>query len=277
MTSVRLCTDSSAQLPSELAASLAVVVVPVAIAVDVRSFEEGVDLDPDWFYDVVAVGAQATTSQPNPARFLRAYEQLADSGADEVLSLHLSAAASGTVAAAQAAAADAPIPVTVVDTGTASFGVGICVLEAARAIERGASPAEAAAGIAELAPAIGNVFVAAGAPGGRVPAATGRLVFSFSGGTATRLATAASNDEAVAMMVGHIIAQGGSLAVAVGHAAACTEAHADELAALLTQAGIVEQLRYRVGPSVGTHTGPDSYGAFWWPRRMSSARTHHDR
>ncbi|MGH3002598.1 MAG: DegV family protein [Gaiellaceae bacterium] len=274
MRTVRLCTDSSAQLPAELAASIGAIVVPIPIAVDGRPFEEGVDLNPDWFYDALASGAHVTTSQPNPARFLLAYEEALESGVAEVLSVHLSAATSGTVAAARKAAEDAPLPVAVVDTGTASFGVGICVLEAARAIDCGASPAEAAAGIARLAPAIGNVFVAAGAPGGRVPSASGRPVFSFSGGAATQLATAADDEEAVVAMAEHIAAQGGSLAVAVGHAAAFTEAHADELAAALRRAGIGEQVRYRIGPSVGAHTGPDSYGAFWWP---GSARTQHDR
>ncbi len=274
MTAVRLCTDSSALLPEELAASIDLLVVPVPVTVNGHSFEEGVDLDPDWFYDALAGGAHTTTSQPNPARFLRAYEEAADGGAEAVLSMHLSAAISGTVAAAQTAAAAAPIPVTVLDTGTTSFGVAVCVLEAARAIEGGASPAAAAARVARLASGIGNVFVAAGAPGGRIPSASGRPVFSFISGTATQIATPASNEEAIAVMTEHIAAQGRSLAVAIGHAAASAETHAEKLAAVLRRAGIGEQIRYRVGPSVGTHTGSDSYGAFWWP---ASAQTHHER
>lgn len=170
---VRVCTDSSAQLPAQLADALGAVVVPVPVTLDARSFEEGVDLEPDWFYERLANGARATTSQPSPARFRQAYEAAAATGADEVLSVHLALQASGTVEAARTAARDAPIPVTVVDTGTASFGVGVCVLEAARAIGQGASTSEAAALIAKLAPRIGNVFVAAGAPGGRVPSEPG--------------------------------------------------------------------------------------------------------
>lgn len=262
---VRLCTDSSAQLPTELADTVDAIVVPVPVSLDGHPFEEGVDLDPDWFYARLAAGAHATTSQPNPARFLQAYEAAADTGAQHVLSVHLSSRASGTVESARAAARDAPLPVTVVDSGTTSFGVGICVLEAARAIAEGASASEAAARVARLTPRIGNVFLAAGAPGGRVPAAPERPVYSFDGGIATPLATAACNEDAVAFMADHIARHAGPLAVAVGHAALATRPSADLLADVLARAGVVEVMRYRVGPSIGAHTGPDSFGAFWRP------------
>ncbi len=75
----------------------------------------------------------------------RLRQAAADAGAEHVLSVHLSARASGTVESARAAAADAPAPVTVVDSGTTSFGVGICVLGAAQAIAAGATAGEAAA------------------------------------------------------------------------------------------------------------------------------------
>lgn len=262
---VRLCTDSSAQLPTELADTVDAIVVPVPVSLDGHRFEEGIDLDPDWFYARLVAGAHATTSQPNPARFLQAYEAAADAGAQHVLSVHLGSRASGTVESAQTAARDAPLPVTVVDSGTTSFGVGICVLEAARAIAEGASASEAAARVARLAPRIGNVFVAAGAPGGRVPAASERPVYSFDGGAATRLASAPCDENAVEIMADHIARHGGTPAVAVGHAAAATKASADLLADTLAQAGVVDVLRYRVGPSIGAHTGPASFGAVWWP------------
>ena len=261
---VRLCTDSSAQLPAELADSAGAIVVPVPLTVDGHSFEEGVDLDPDWFYERLVTGAHATTSQPNPARFLQAYDAAADAGAQHVLSVHLSSRASGTVESARTAARDAPLSVTVVDSGTTSFGVGICVLEAARAIAEGASASEAAARVARLAPRIGNVFVAAGAPGGRIPAASERPVYSFDGGIATQLATTACDEDAVVVMAEHIARHAGPLAVAVGHAASATRASADLLADSLMRTG-VEVMRYRVGPSIGAHTGPDSFGAFWRP------------
>jgi len=67
--------------------------------------------------------------------------------------------------------------VTLVDTGTASFGVGVRVLAAANAVAAGASTRGALGLIEQLAPTLGNVFIAAGAPGGRIPSEEGLTVF----------------------------------------------------------------------------------------------------
>jgi fatty acid-binding protein DegV len=67
-------------------------------------------------------------------------------------------------------------------------------------------------------------------------------------------------------MAAHIDLEPGPLRAAVGHASAATAAAADALADELECSGsIVDVLRYRVGPSVGAHTGSLSFGAFWWP------------
>jgi hypothetical protein len=53
---------------------------------------------------------------------------------------------------------------------------------------------------------------------------------------------------------------------AVGHAAASTDPAADALAgSLASLAQVVGVERYRVSAAVGAHTGPLSFGAFWWP------------
>ena len=58
----------------------------------------------------------------------------------------------------------------------------------------------------------------------------------------------------------------GPLAIAVGHAGSALESEADRLAHALARAeSVFEVERYRVGASVGAHTGPDSFGLFWWP------------
>lgn len=265
MSPLALCTDSSAQLPAALVESLGLVIVPISIAVDDLVFDEP-DLDVDAFYAAIARGGHATTSQPSPGRFAEAYAVAHARGDREVLSIHVGSQSSGTVGSAEIAAREAPLPVRVVDTGTASFGVGICVLAAAEAIATGASTLDAADVIATLVPSIGNVFVAAAAPGGRIPASAGIPVLSFVAGRMEALAPAGSLEQAAEIMAAHIDLQPGPLRAAVGHASAATEAAADTLAAALECSdAIVEVLRYRVGPSVGAHTGSLSFGAFWWP------------
>jgi len=265
MSPLALCTDSSAQLPAALVAALGLDVVPMSIAVDDLVFDEP-DLKVDEFYAAIARGGRAATSQPSPGRFAEAYAAAHARRDREVLSVHVGSQISGTVGSAEIAAREAPLPVKVVDTGTASFGVGICVLAAAEAIAAGASALEAADVIERLVPAIGNVFVAPTAPGGRVPVAAGIPVLSFVAGRVETLAPARCLEHSSEIMAAHIDSRPGQLRAAVGHASAATAAAADTLAAALECSdAIVEVLRYRVGPSVGAHAGSLSFGAFWWP------------
>ena len=262
---IRVCTDSSSLLPSSVAAALGVSVAPVGMALDGRSFEEGVDLDVDGFYARLELGARATTSQPSPGRLALLYEEAADAGATQVISIHVDGRVSGTVGAAALAARDARIPVTVVDTGTASFGVALCVIAAAESLAAGRSVATVTKRIRAVVAGIGNVFVAGGAPGGRVPSAPGLPLLSFVEGATRPVGSATGLDDAAAAMARHISEQGEGLHVAVGHASIATRSAADVLAAqaeLLP--GVIEVIRYRIRPAVGAHTGPLSFGAFWW-------------
>jgi fatty acid-binding protein DegV len=266
MTTVAICTDSSALFPPGVVDTLGVTVVPIAITLGGASFDDA-ELAIDDFYVRLADGAPATTSQPSPGRLLEAYEAAARSGAEEVLSIHLDGRVSGTIQSAELAARDAPIPVTVVDTTTVSFGVGVCVRAAAAALADVASASEAAAVAGAVGATLGNVFVASGGGArGRLPDAAGWAVLEFADGTAVASAVCVDPEQAIEEMVARVAAAEGRLQVAVGHAAASTESAADVLAgslAALPRVAVVE--RYRVGAAVGVHTGPLSFGAFWWP------------
>jgi DegV family protein with EDD domain len=262
---IRLCTDSSAQLPPQLAAALEVDVVPVGITLDGEPYDE-TELDADLFYTHLRRGARATTSQPSPGRFAEAYVRAADSGAREVLSIHMAATVSGTIGAAALAAREAPVPVTVVDTGTVSFGVAVCVLAAADTLAAGGSAGDAVAAIEQLGPTLENVFVAGGAPGGRVPAAAGLPVLAFVDARTETLGRAEDLDHAAEMLASHILSRKEPIRVAVGHADRSTARAAQSLADVLERSRrVIQLMRYRVGPSVGAHTGPLTFGAFSWP------------
>jgi fatty acid kinase fatty acid binding subunit len=265
MSAVAICTDSSALFPEGVAERLGVTVVPIAITVGGRMFDEH-ETPIDDFYTRMSAGEQVTTSQPSPGEFLAAYATLAAGGAAEVLSIHLDARVSGTAGAAALAAGEAPIPVTVVDTQTVSFGVGLCVRAAAQALNAGASVHDAAS----LAAAVGTrqhkVFVAHQGPPGRLPAVAGWAVLEFADGAARPVDVRDNIGEAIDAMTAGILAEELPVRAAVGHAGAATEPAADALA--LSLAGlsqVVEVERYRVGAAVGAHTGPRSFGAFWWP------------
>jgi fatty acid-binding protein DegV len=265
MSSVAICTDSSTLFPEGVAERLGVTIVPIAITLDGRVVDEHAT-PIDAFYARMTAGERVTTSQPSPGEFLDAYSTLAAGGACDVLSIHLDARVSGTTGSAELAAREAPIPVTVVDTRTVSFGVGLCVRAAAQALATGASVPEAASVAVAAGTAQRNVFVAPQGPPGRLPEAAGWAVLEFVDGAARPIGVRDSLGEAIDAMLAGVLAEERPARAAVGHAAAATEPAADALA--LSLAGlsqVVEVERYRVGAAVGAHTGPVSFGAFWWP------------
>ncbi len=270
-----LVTDSNAMLPPELAERYGVEVVPLTVTVDGVDHLEGVDLDADGFYGRFGGAHRPTvsTSQPSPGRFAAAYRAVADRGADEILSVHIGSTVSGTVNSARLAAQAAPVPVRVVDTGTASFAIACCVWEAGEALAAGATTEEAAAVAEGVAATVGNVFVVGALDlaraGGRlaVDAGNGAIpVLTLAGGVMTAVAQVVDTEEAADAMADYVRSSGPSLRVGVGVADAGALPMVTALEDRLTGVAEVRELvRYRIGPSVGAHTGPGTVGAMFYP------------
>ncbi len=136
---VAVVTDSTAYLPTALAAQHQVTVVPLHVVLGSRTGAENVDIAPAEV--ACALGERrvaVSTSRPTPEEFAEAYRA---SGASQVVSLHLSSALSGTVDSARLGAAQVladGIEVRVVDTKSIVMGLGFAVLDAAAAALAGA-------------------------------------------------------------------------------------------------------------------------------------------
>lgn len=271
---VKLVTDSNSQIPDELARRFGVAVVPLPVTVDGTTHLEGVDLDTDEFYARLAAGPPAVaTAQPSPGQFVATYSEAVAAGAGSILSVHIGSAVSGTVNSAQIAARAVDVAVRIVDTGTASFSVALSAWAAGEALAGGADLAEAA-GVAEAAAAGGgNVFVVGGLElaraGGRLAAGAadeeGAIpVLSMRAGTMEVLDRAADSYEAARVMADAVRSGGFDLRVGVGVADREAAPLGEAVIALLDGVPEVrEVVRYRVGPSVGVHTGPGTVGVMW--------------
>lgn len=274
----RIVTDSNSQIPPALVERYGIAVVPLTVTIDGRPYVEGVDLDADEFWQCFENGSPAvSTSQPSPGRFSTVYDQLVAEGASEILSVHIGSSISGTVNAARIAAENAAVPVRVVDTGTASFGVTLCAWAAAEMIATGGSVEEATAAAEQTAAGIGNVFVVRALD---LPRAGGRLatgtpspvaipVLAIADGVMQVVGEAADERGVADVMAAHVRAwrQGSErLRVGIGVADAGVAHFWEALEERLGHAPEVGELvRYRVGPSVGAHTGPGTVGAMYAP------------
>jgi DegV family protein with EDD domain len=135
--SVAIVTDSTASLPADLVASHGIVVVPLHVVLGGQQYSEGVDVGSVELAVALRKLTPVSTSRPSPQAFLEAYEAAAASGADAVVSIHISSDMSGTVASATLAATQSPIPVEVVDSRSVGMAMGYATLSAAVASKQG--------------------------------------------------------------------------------------------------------------------------------------------
>ncbi len=143
--SVRVLTDSVADLPAEIARRLGIEVVPLLVRFGAEEYRDGVDLSTEEFYRLLRTRSEfPSTSTPSPAAYAEAYDRLSGE-ADELLVVCLSSRLSS---AYQAALQGRELMrrrarVEVMDSGTAAILQGFVALRAAEAARAGASLEEA--------------------------------------------------------------------------------------------------------------------------------------
>ncbi len=157
---VAVVTDSTCDLPQSLFEELNIGVVPVRVTFGSENYLDKVTLTPSEFYARFAVTTQVpSTSQPPPADFTQVYQNLA-THAGSIVSIHLSAAVSGTYQTA--IVGSRPVEKTRfehVDSRNVSVGLGLVVRAAAEAAAAGKS-ADEVARIARDAAARARLFIA---------------------------------------------------------------------------------------------------------------------
>jgi DegV family protein with EDD domain len=143
--SIALVTDSTASLPPEQVAEHGIVVVPLQVVIGARCYDEGgEEATAGTVAEALREWKPVSTSRPTPSSMLEAYESAAAAGADEIVSIHLSAELSGTYESAQLAAKESPVPVVTVDSQQLGMATGFAVLTAAEVLARGGSAEDAA-------------------------------------------------------------------------------------------------------------------------------------
>lgn len=143
MHKIALITDSTCDIPFEWREKYEIVVIPLTLHLEGKSYMDGVDLSAQEFYERLAAGnAHPTTSQPAPSAFLDAYDLAGKKGYDQILVITISSAMSGTYQSALQAASQSSLPVEVLDGKNNSMGLGWQVIAAARARESGGGMVE---------------------------------------------------------------------------------------------------------------------------------------
>ncbi len=140
--SIRIVTDSSCDLPADVAAEHGIRVVPLSIRFGDDEFIDREELSTAEFW--ARCGQQDTlpeTAAPAPGQFEQVYRELHAEGATGIVVVALSAALSATMQSAELAGRSVAdeIPVRVVDSRSVTLGVGTIALACARLAAEGAS------------------------------------------------------------------------------------------------------------------------------------------
>ena len=138
---LHIVTDSTSDIPADVAQELGVSVIAQNVHFGMKPYKDNVTITPEEFYSMLAESPELpTTSQASPYEFKEMYDRLGVD-ADGIVSIHVSSKISGTWNSARQGAAQtsAICPIEVIDSAHASMALGLVVIAAAQAANRGAS------------------------------------------------------------------------------------------------------------------------------------------
>ena len=138
---IKIVTDSTADLPPGLVKELGITVVPLYVRFGDETYRDGVDITGDEFYKrLLTDPIHPNTSQPTPQDFTNVYRSLCQQ-ANGIISIHISGKLSGTCSSALQAkeVVAAKCPVEVIDSKTTSMALGLIVMAAVTIANTGAS------------------------------------------------------------------------------------------------------------------------------------------
>jgi DegV family protein with EDD domain len=276
--SIGFVTDSTSDIPVDVAAKYEISVVPAMIIFGGKSLRDGVDISRSELYRRMATDRLLpTTSSPSAGAFEETFESMLTRGFQKVLSIHPASNLSGIFNSARVAASHFPGRVEVLESGQVSMGTGFQLLAAAEAASQGASMEAIRSLIAETSKRVHLVALLESltnlAHSGRVPmvlAGIGnflqiKVLISIMEGTVNRVAQVRTHSRGVVALLEQVRSWGPIESLAIAHANA--RSTADALVPQITQniQGVNRMFHDKIfmveiSPAVGIHTGPGAVG-----------------
>jgi len=270
---VRVVTDSTSDIPRNLAQELGITVVPAHVLFGQETYRDRVDIDEDEFYRRLVHGSvHPTTSVPSPEDFAATYRSLARE-TDEIVSVHISSRLSGTCdsAAMGARLAGGECRVEVIDSMSMGMGLMLTAIAAARESQTGSSLGRVVGQVRQAVLEIHNLGMADtlkyAVKGGRVNKAYGilgaalriRVLLGVRDGNVFLWGMARTRARALESLYEFALSFPKVKEIALGYATEYDDAKAlsERLRAAFPEAPIYVA---RVGPAVGAYGGPGAMG-----------------
>lgn len=143
MKKTAIVVDSTGYLTNDILECYQIRVVPLNVTIGNETFPETDLTNEDLFNKINKITEISKTSQPSVGSFINTYEKLFSEGAEEIISIHLSSAISGTIVAARMARdLVSKQNIYFFDSGSAALGLGLLAWAAGELAEQGANALE---------------------------------------------------------------------------------------------------------------------------------------
>ncbi len=286
---VRIITDSASDITREdvaAAGNPALTVLPLSITFGNITYEDGVNLSHQRFYELLVEGDDLPmTGQVNPYAFEQAIGEARAAG-DEVIVITLSGKLSGTNASANTAAASFDSGVYVVDSKNVTVGERVLVDYALRLVGEGLSATDIATALEQAREDIYVVGLLDTLEylrrGGRIPAsaaALGKLlsikpVITIEDGAVELLGKARGSKNGRNLLTQQVETAGGidfAMPIALGYAGlddALLRKYIEDSRHIWEDHIALEDLPvHSVGATIGTHVGPGAIALAFFKQR----------
>lgn len=274
---IKILVDSSSDYSLEEVREKNITLIPISITIGDQIYTDGINLDRNQFYEILeTTGAFPKTSQPSPQAFLEAFQDAKKQG-DELICILLSSALSGTFQSACLAKSIVDYDkIYLIDSLCATYNIKILADYACRLCGEGI-PAPA---IAEKIETLKTKV--------KVTAALDTLEYLKRGGRISKTAAAIGNianikpvitvnEEGGISIVGKCVGRNKAIHAVINHLKSETlnpdfpvyaiysygTTNCEKLEDKLKADGYMIDKRLQIGPTIGTHVGPEAFGIIY--------------
>lgn len=266
---VKIVTDSTADLPLQLATELGITVVPAYVRFGGDVYRDRVDISEDEFYQRLSSDpTHPTTDPPTPQDFAEVYQKLS-ADADGIISIHISSKLSATYNSALRGKEklEKEIPITVIDSQLVTMGLGLLVVSANTIAESRKNLPQIVADVRNTIPSIHVLglldtlkYLAMGGRIGKVKALLGSLLsvkpmLTIKDGELEPVGQVRTRDHGIKGLLDFVKNARDIQDLAIVYSTTLDEAQtlAEHIASKLNK----EHIRLtRLGPVLGVHAGP---------------------
>jgi DegV family protein with EDD domain len=276
MSKTAIITDSTSDIPEDIAKELDLKIIPLTVNFGEESFlDNGKDINKKDFYNKVRSSEKLpTTTQPTPKNFIELYSDTFKTS-DSIISIHISKKMSGTINSAEMAKKELPgRDIEIIDSEFVHMPLGFLVIKAAQLSQQDRSKEEILKDVYDLKSKIKVLIVPSTLEylkkGGRIGKAKGLIaslleikpILTIHDGEISQFKTARRWNQAKIELIDsmkNMVKNPENLIVSVGHADAKDDA-AEMYQRIKETFNPKKIINVDIGIVVGTHLGPGGLG-----------------